>query len=177
MSKDRFPAPSHQRYRVIRTALGPFNLFLDANGEVRTGWGRFGPPVPEEAVRDDDILAGLSQRLDRWFSGEPEDFRDVPVPAGPPFYVSCWLAARDIPRGDCMTYGGLARAAGRPGAARAAGQAMRHNPQPVLTPCHRVLPSGGGPGGFAGSDRSEDVEVRMKSALLGLEGIDPDSPR
>ncbi|MCJ7825796.1 MAG: MGMT family protein, partial [Anaerolineales bacterium] len=70
--------------------------------------------------------------------------------------------------GEYLTYGELARRIGRPGAARAVGQALGSNPIPVLIPCHRVLASDGSLGGYSGRGG-----VRTKEALLRLEGALP----
>ncbi len=55
-----------------------------------------------------------------------------------------------IPAGDVRSYGQLAAKVGKPGAARAVGQALARNPVPVLVPCHRVVRAGGQLGGFGG---------------------------
>lgn len=65
--------------------------------------------------------------------------------------------------GDLMSYSGLARAAGKPGAARAVGQVMAHNRLPIFFPCHRVIASDGRIGGFTGG-------LEMKRRLLEFEG-------
>ncbi|MGV8175529.1 MAG: methylated-DNA--[protein]-cysteine S-methyltransferase [Methanothrix sp.] len=68
-----------------------------------------------------------------------------------------YALVRTIPRGGMMTYGQVAELAGRPGAARAVGQAMASNPFAVLVPCHRVV-SRSGPGGYAyGRDIKEKL--------------------
>ncbi len=73
---------------------------------------------------------------------------------------------RSIPRGEVRTYAWLARAAGRPGAARAVGNVMAGNPVPWILPCHRVVPAQGGVGNYAfGSE--------MKRDLLRREGARP----
>ena len=73
-----------------------------------------------------------------------------------------WQALCAIPRGATRTYGELARALDRPGAARAVGRAAGANPLPVIVPCHRLL-AGDGLGGFSGG-------LDAKRALLALEG-------
>lgn len=89
------------------------------------------------------------------------------LPGAPPFYQQAWEACRRIPKGEVRSYAWLASEAGRPRAARAAGLAMRANPVPLLTPCHRVLPSSGGVGryGMGGPE--------AKARLLRLEGFAP----
>ena len=65
------------------------------------------------------------------------------------FQQAVWKACAAIPKGETRTYGWLARRVGRPGAARAVGMAMRTNPFAPLVPCHRVLRSDGGLGGYS----------------------------
>jgi methylated-DNA-[protein]-cysteine S-methyltransferase len=69
-----------------------------------------------------------------------------------------------IPRGKVTTYGEMARAVGRPGAARAAGNALHKNPDAPRVPCHRVVKSDGNLGGYAGG-------TKKKIALLAAEGV------
>lgn len=80
-------------------------------------------------------------------------------------------AARRIPAGSTLTYGELAAAAGQPGAAREAGQAMARNRFPIVVPCHRVLAAGGGFGGF-----SAPGGVEAKARLLNIERAAPGGP-
>src|SRR4029453_16269598 len=75
-------------------------------------------------------------------------------------------AARLLDWGQTATDGELARQAGSPGAARAVGQAMGHNPVPIIIPCHRVLASGRKIGGF-----SAFGGALTKAHLLALEGV------
>ena len=71
-----------------------------------------------------------------------------------------------VPYGTVVGYGDLARGVGQPGAAQAVGTAMGSNPLPVVVPCHRVVESDGGLGGFGGGRET-------KRQLLALEGILP----
>jgi len=68
-----------------------------------------------------------------------------------------------VPRGEVVTYGKLAERAGNPRAFRAAATACARNPIPIVVPCHRVLPAGGGIGNYGGGPA-------RKRALLELEG-------
>ncbi len=83
---------------------------------------------------------------------------------GTKFQRAVWEAMRSIPLGGTVSYGELARKAGYPGAARAVGQAVGHNPIPLLIPCHRVIASDGTLGGFGGGPE-------LKRALLKQEGV------
>lgn len=85
-----------------------------------------------------------------------------------PFYRRVYEIARTIPAGQTCTYGALAARAGRPGAARAVGQAMARNPFPLVVPCHRVTGAQGRAGGF-----SAHGGVSTKFRLLRIEGASP----
>ena len=83
----------------------------------------------------------------------------------PPFQQTVLRATHGIPRGQVSTYGRIATQLGRPGAARAVGNALANNPFPLLIPCHRVVRAGGHLGGFGGGSL-------LKQALLALEGVE-----
>lgn len=103
----------------------------------------------------------------RYLAGEDVDLAAVPVTLEgvTPFRRRAYEAARALRRGEVIGYGALAERLGSPGAARAVGGAMAHNPLPIVVPCHRVLGAGGAPGGFSSSRGLEH-----KVALLALEG-------
>ena len=82
--------------------------------------------------------------------------------AGTPFQLQVWKALRRIPYGQTRSYGEIARAIGRPRAARAVGMANHSNPVAIIVPCHRVIAGDGSLGGYAGG-------LGMKSRLLNLE--------
>lgn len=83
-----------------------------------------------------------------------------------PFHRRVYEAARTVPAGTTVTYGELAALAGRPGAARAVGQALGRNPFPVVVPCHRVVAAGGRIGGF-----SAPGGTTTKQRMLAAEGV------
>ncbi|MBI5383750.1 MAG: methylated-DNA--[protein]-cysteine S-methyltransferase [Verrucomicrobia bacterium] len=100
-----------------------------------------------------DALAGVT----------PRRLPPLDLSRGTAFQRAVWQALLQIPAGETRSYGALAAAVGRPGAARAVGQACGANPVPVLIPCHRVLAAHGGPGGFSGP-------MHWKQELLRREG-------
>jgi methylated-DNA-[protein]-cysteine S-methyltransferase len=112
------------------------------------------------------LLIELANDLTRYCTGASVSFRKyaVDLEAIPPFLRQVLLATRAIPFGQLRTYGWLAAQTGRPGAARAVGQAMARNPLPIIIPCHRVVASNGGLGGFGGG-------LELKRKLLSLEGV------
>ncbi len=81
---------------------------------------------------------------------------------GTPFQLEVWRALQQIPFGEIRSYAEVARAIGRPRAVRATGAASGANPVPVIVPCHRVIASNGGLGGYSGG-------LEVKRRLLALE--------
>ena len=98
-------------------------------------------------------------------------FDDVHLPGHPPFHARCWRACASIERGRTINYAALASlAGGSRRAARAAGQAMRRNPLPVIVPCHRVVAEDGSLHGYGGAIAPGDAGHDRKEWLLRLEG-------
>lgn len=126
------------------------------------------PSRPSEAAPPPPIASAV-QRVQQHLQGQLDSLLDLPLDLEEltPFARAVYTRARLTPPGQTTTYTELARLAGRPGAARAVGQAMAHNPLPLLVPCHRVLAAGGGLGGFSAAGR-EGLKLR----LLTLEGAD-----
>lgn len=124
------------------------------------------PPAAVQAV---------IERLQAALQGNGDTLQDVVIDEEgvPPFHRRVYAAARAIPPGTVTTYGEMARALGEPGAARAVGQALGHNPFAPLVPCHRILAAHGGSGGF-----SAEGGTLTKLRLLEIEGavLGPDGP-
>jgi methylated-DNA-[protein]-cysteine S-methyltransferase len=124
-------------------------------------------PAGSEAVVPLPMWLGLevlTEKLRRYFEGQEVTFK-VPLDptVGTEFQRRVWAATRTIPRGKTLTYSDIARLVGSPGAARAVGQAMAHNPWPVIVPCHRVVGFDGSLTGFGGG-------LDMKQRMLAMEG-------
>lgn len=97
------------------------------------------------------LLAGLRRRFERYFRGDAEALVGIPLDlGGTPFQQAIWHALSRIPAGATTSYAELARAAGHPRAARAAGRAAGLNPAALAIPCHRALGSDGALRGYAG---------------------------
>ena len=158
--------------RPIQTPRGVFAAHYSAAGLARLDF-----PCGAGAAR-----RGSSRRLDaasrsvrRWhkhavravariLQGQvPGELPPLDLAAGTPFQRKVWAALRQIPAGHTESYGHLAAALGAPKAARAVGSACAANPVPLLIPCHRVVPAGGGLGGFSGG-------LHWKRRLLAIEG-------
>jgi len=107
-------------------------------------------------VREEPILKAAVNWLDRYFAGEkPEIDTEMLCPEGTPFQQLVWELLCEIPHGEVVTYGELAKkAAGRLGrktmSSQAVGQAVGHNPISIMIPCHRVIGGKGNLTGYAG---------------------------
>jgi methylated-DNA-[protein]-cysteine S-methyltransferase len=109
----------------------------------------------------------------RAYFADARQLRQVDVVLdGTDFQQRVWHALRGIPAGQVMTYGALAKQLGS--SARAVGNACRHNPLPILVPCHRVV-AASGLGGFAGDLGGRLVDI--KRCLLAHEGVEMAAPR
>ncbi|MGC8863147.1 MAG: methylated-DNA--[protein]-cysteine S-methyltransferase [Armatimonadota bacterium] len=162
-------------YCVVETAAGYVALACCDGRLTRSTMPR---PTPEEVLAE--IAAGLDEgtvedvgafgelpnQLRLYFQGERVSFdsAQVDLSAYGPFHARVIRETRAIPYGTVVTYGELARAVGSPGAARAVGAAMAANRTPIIVPCHRVIASGGGIGGFSSG-------LDWKRKLLKIEGI------
>jgi methylated-DNA-[protein]-cysteine S-methyltransferase len=114
---------------------------------------------------------GLAKQAVAWIQGffdNPFRAPDVPLAtAATPFQRRVRTALQAIPPGQTRTYGDLARELGT--SPRAIGAACRANPCPILVPCHRVVATGGGLGGFSG--HRNGVWLDVKRRLLAREGL------
>ncbi|MBL8645239.1 MAG: methylated-DNA--[protein]-cysteine S-methyltransferase [Rhodospirillaceae bacterium] len=123
---------------------------------VDWGWASANKPTP--------LLRKAKAQLDKYFDGKLEEF-DLPLnPAGTPFQKRVWQLMLKIPYGHTKTYGDLA--AKLKSSPRPVGTACGVNHLPIIIPCHRVLASNGGLGGYSG-----DGGLETKTALLTLEGV------
>lgn len=114
--------------------------------------------VPSEAR-----TAVAIQQLQEYFDGRRREFT-VPLDLrGTDFQKKCWRALLKIPYGRTRSYAQIASSVGCPQGFRAVGMANHDNPVPIIVPCHRVLASDGGLGGYGGG-------LQVKRKLLELEG-------
>jgi methylated-DNA-[protein]-cysteine S-methyltransferase len=106
----------------------------------------------------------VRRQLDEYFEGRRTKFElAVDLRPAAPFSRDVLRRLASVPHGEVTTYGALARAAGRPQAARAVGTVMNRNPIPIVLPCHRVVGANGSLVGYAGG-------LERKERLLKLEG-------
>ena len=121
-------------------------------------------PLAEQA-KDSGHLSEWIETVARLVAGEPPDIdTDLPLDVrGTAFQRRVWEALRRIPRGETRTYSQIAEDIGQPTATRAVANACGKNPTPVVVPCHRVVRTDGGLGGYA-------LGIERKQKLLNREG-------
>ncbi|GAC1396920.1 MAG: hypothetical protein NVSMB65_16030 [Chloroflexota bacterium] len=157
---------------VPRTPIGPLQVAVTERGLCRVEFGddrvafeaalrRAGyAPRPDEG----GMTAEVVDQLTAYFAGRRKEF-DVPLDltGRSAFEADVLRTTATVAAGTLATYAGIAASVGRPRAYRAVGNALRHNPIPVVIPCHRVISTNGSLRGYAGG-------LGVKRTLLDLEG-------
>jgi len=153
--------------------LGPLTAVISPAGLCRLAFpnepieeiiGSLKTTFPGATIKEKPGVAReVFQQLQEYFSRRRQAF-DLPLDLqGTPFQLAVWQALCQIPYGTTKSYGELAKALGRPRAARAVGRAVGSNPVGIIVPCHRVIGSRGDLRGFGGG-------LDIKEKLLTLEG-------
>lgn len=160
-------------YAVSDTPVGRLVLAITVRGLLACSYrdeaevldriaGRVSPRVLRAPAR----LDGVRRELDEYFAGRLRHFTvSVDLALAGTFGRAVLTRTAALDYGATTTYAEIARGIGRPGAARAVGNALGANPVCVVVPCHRVVRAGGGLGGYAGG-------TEVKQRLLALENAD-----
>lgn len=162
-------------YTLFPTAGGTFGFVAERGRLLATflpeSVGRLRKRLAGEwpdAVEHPDALPAFRKQVEAYFMGERSTFSvesiKIDLSHFTPFQQSVLEACRNIAYGRTASYADLARAVGRPGAARAVGSTMARNPLPLIIPCHRVLRADGSLGGFSSREG-----VAEKKRMLSLE--------
>lgn len=155
------------RYARLASPLGPLLAIAEGEALVALDFtdAKYARP-PEPSWAEDPawpVLRACAAQLAEYFAGERGRF-DLPLaPPGTPFQRRVWAEIAKVPYGETIPYAELARRAGAPGSARAAGAATGRNPLAIVVPCHRIVATGGALTGYAGG-------LARKEFLLALEG-------
>ena len=163
------------RHLTVATPLGAFAIVGSPTGVVATTGGDVedllgrlaGRLEAEVRAAPDARLRSAARELERYFAGRLRVFR-TPVDlrlARTPLARGILEITRTIPYGELWTYGDVAAAAGRPGAARAAGSTLAHSPIEIFVPCHRVVPAGPGLGSYGGEEDRRATLLRLEHAI------------
>lgn len=142
---------------VIESPVG--FLKISSDGEFITGLSFCGPGLRAAGC---GLIARCEAELALYFAGKLREFA-VPIKLpGSGFRKMCWDALLGIPYGATASYGEIAEKIGRPKAARAVGQANRHNPIVIIAPCHRVIGAGGNLAGYRGGTESKRFLLELE---------------
>ncbi len=162
-------------YATIPSPLGDLLAATTAAGLVRLAYPEEdGDSVIEElSALDPDVRSGAldeqRRELDEYFGGVRQRF-EIPVDlslAEGQFTTQVLQATARVPYGATSTYGDIAGMAGSPRGARAAGNALRTNPVPIVVPCHRVIQASGGLGGYGGREDRKAWLLQLEGAWTG----------
>lgn len=156
--------------------VGIITLASDESGLVGTwikGQKYHGATLPEDVIECDDmpIFDTVKKWLTQYFAGEKPRISELPLcPIGSEFRQEVWRILCEIPYGEVITYGDIAKKLAakmnkESMSSQAVGGAVGHNPISIIIPCHRVVGSNGSLTGYAGG-------VHNKVKLLELEGTD-----
>jgi methylated-DNA-[protein]-cysteine S-methyltransferase len=147
--------------RGIRGVQLPMGSEDKTRTRIRQVHGDIAETLPSAEVQT--AINGIVELL----AGKPNDLADVVLDLDgvPEFNRGVYDIARGIPPGKTLTYGDIAKRLGGVELSRDVGQALGHNPCPIVVPCHRVLAAGGKPGGF-----SANGGVVTKLKMLAIEG-------
>lgn len=161
-------------YTVIPSPVDPLTLVTD--GEVLTGvYMQSHNPSPlqtEEWIRKDEhvVLQWTKSQLSEFFAGARTEF-DLPLgPNGTQFQKSVWAQLCEIPYGETISYGELARRIGNPNSSRAVGMANSKNPISIIVPCHRVIGANGKMVGFGGGIDRKEILLKLERSKTSLFG-------
>ncbi|HPJ03182.1 MAG TPA: methylated-DNA--[protein]-cysteine S-methyltransferase [Candidatus Limiplasma sp.] len=146
---------------TIQTPLGAMTL-VEGNGaltELRLkAFANDG-----EQEQETPLLNQAAQELHDYFSRRRKTFSVPLAPEGTAFQQTVWSALRDIPYGHTLSYGGVAKAIGKPNASRAVGMANNRNPLPIFIPCHRVIGADGKMVGYGGGLDVKDYLLKLET--------------
>jgi len=160
------------RWSEMSTPLGLLFVAVSERGVCAIEFGRRKPRFSTLAKtgarleKSAGAVAPVKAQLREYFAGQRRRF-DLPVDlsALTPFRREVATVTRKIPAGNTWTYRQVAQAMARPNSARPVGQALAHNPIPIIIPCHRVIASDGNLGGYSGGSG-----LKTKRWLLRHEG-------
>lgn len=159
-------------YTTIESPIGELLLLGDRRAlhGLYMQAGRKPVTIAESWRRSTPPFATVARQLSEYFEGRRATF-DVPLlMGGTGFEQRVWRALRDIPYGETVSYGEIARRIGQPSAARAVGLANGRNPISVIVPCHRVVGANGTLTGYGGGLERKRVLLELEQGQLVMSG-------
>jgi len=158
-------------YQFLETPIGTLLIAGDERAIHRIEFPRNGTPGRPEAGWTESARGPVGdavRQLREYFSGKRTDF-DLPLePQGTAFQRGVWKRLEEIPYGETISYGELAKRVGNPKASRAVGAANGQNPIPIVIPCHRVIGANGKLTGFGGGLPTKEKLLDLEKGQLAL---------
>jgi methylated-DNA-[protein]-cysteine S-methyltransferase len=155
---------AQHRWGTIETQFATFAAWIDADGRLvrfRLSAAQ-AAAVDRNAIHDERAIADVRRQVEEYCAGERTLFDIERGARGTDFQRAVWEALMSIPFGETRSYGQIAKAIGRPQAARGVGAANGANPIGLIVPCHRVIGADGTLTGYGGG-------LPLKRALLAHE--------
>ena len=156
-------------FSKLDTEIGTIFVIGTENGLSRVVLGRdefkeYVSRLNGARLAEDGKVKDSAEEIKLYLQGELKEFQTkLDLSSGTSFQISVWRELLNIPYGKVKTYGQIADKIGKPGAARAVGNAVGANPIPIIIPCHRVVATNG-LGGYSGG-------IEIKKRLLQTEGV------
>lgn len=154
------------RYRV-NTPLGELQLYLDNNSLICACFKNQTRHWENKLGLKNAVQKKTPQKLEKsisnFFDSKDSVLDGVSInPQGTPFQERVWKELRKVKPGKTISYSELAKKAGSPGASRAVGSACGANPLLLFVPCHRVVRSDGGIGGFSAGPKKKEYLLALE---------------
>jgi len=151
--------PMKNYHRIIHSSMG---ALLAVSDEVAILSLDFIDSIIPIENSNHPLLLELEIQLNEYFEGKRHDFTLPLDPSGTPFQKEVWKTLQTIHYGTTISYAQEAKKFGNPKAVRAVANANGKNPISIIIPCHRVIATGGGLGGYSGG-------IWRKEFLLNIE--------
>lgn len=157
-------------YWTMASPLGELVLVGDGQRLHRLHMreGRHAIRIAADWRRCEDGFTEVLDQLEEYFEGRLTAFDVELALAGTPFQLTVWKALCEIPYGQTISYGELARRLGNPAAVRAVGLANGRNPVSVIVPCHRVVGADGSLTGYGGGLENKRRLLDLESSVAGV---------
>jgi len=165
-------------YSDVESPIGTIWVAMSNKGLLRLDFpcaedkflNELGAQINTEPEYRPSKLDDISNWLDSYFLGEKTEYKEPFDLRGTDFQKKVWRAIFEIPRGKLASYGQLAENIKKPKASRAVGNAVGQNPIAIIIPCHRVVWSSGGIGGFGGGLPIKRFLLNVEDILPGVDG-------
>jgi len=163
-------------YQLLDSPLGPLLIHAADHGlrGIHFVDEKYYPGIGNDWIEDGShsLLFAAAAQLREYFAGQRTTF-DLPLdPQGTAFQRNVWQALQQIPYGETLSYGQLARRIGDIKAVRAVGAANGRNPISIVVPCHRVIGADGGLTGYAGGLPRKQALLRLENRQASFTGFE-----